>query len=146
LGNGCVQEEIKFATCPELIAALFFTETLQDNEALIITGAKPYSTYKGYGRDFEFVGEADLNKPCSQVVIAIDAIDFSKLTQDDLRVQYTQHYINREILKAYAGFKKCPTKKIATGNWGGGAFQVCNGTFCHDLDLILFFVSRAILC
>jgi poly(ADP-ribose) glycohydrolase len=119
-----VQEEIKFASCPELIAALFFTETLQDNEALIITGAKPYSTYKGYGRDFEFVGEADLNKPCSQVVIAIDAIDFSKLMQADQRVQYTQHYINREILKAYAGFKKCPTKKIATGNWGGGAFQV----------------------
>jgi len=119
-----VQEEIKFATCPELIAALFFTETLEDNEALIITGAKPYSAYKGYGRDFEFVGEADFNKPCSQVVIAIDAIDFSKLMQVDQRVQYTQHYINREILKAYAGFKNCPTKKIATGNWGGGAFQV----------------------
>jgi Poly (ADP-ribose) glycohydrolase (PARG) len=94
-----------------------------DNEALIITGAKPYSTYKGYGRDFEFVGEADLNKPCSQVVIAIDAIDFSRLTQDDLRVQYTKNYINREIMKAYAGFVKCPKHKIATGNWGGGAFK-----------------------
>jgi len=124
LGNSFLQDEIKFTTCPDLIAALFFTETLDDNEALIITGAKPYSTYKGYGRDFEFLGEADLCRSCPQVVIAIDAIDFSKLTQDDLRVQYTQHYIDREILKAYAGFKKCPTKKIATGNWGGGDFQV----------------------
>jgi hypothetical protein len=96
-----------------------------DYEALVISGAKPYSTYKGSGRDFEFGGEADLQAPCSQVVVAIDAFDFSNLTQEDLRVQYTRDFIDREILKAYAGFKKCPTKKIATGNWGGGSLQVC---------------------
>lgn len=124
MGNGCVQEEIKFATCPDCIASLYITETLQYNEALIITGAKPYSTSKGYGRDFEFEGEANLNTPCSQVIIAIDAVDFSRVSNADLKVQYTPDFINREILKAYAGFFKCPTTKIATGNWGCGAFQV----------------------
>jgi Poly (ADP-ribose) glycohydrolase (PARG) len=124
LGNGCAQEEVKFITCPELIAALFFTEPLQDNEALIITGAKPFSTYKGCGRNFEFIGEADLSAPCSDVVIAIDATDFRKHSPGK---QYTKEYINREILKAYAGFVKCPTRKIATGNWGGGFLKVPAG-------------------
>jgi poly(ADP-ribose) glycohydrolase len=121
LGNDCRQEDIKFVTCPELIAAQFFAEPLEDNEALIITGAKPYSTYKGFDKSFEFTGEADPNAPCSDVVIAIDATDFSRLAKGD---QYTQQYIMREIVKAYAGFVKCPTSKIATGNWGCGAFQV----------------------
>lgn len=38
LGWGCVQEEIRFITCPELIAARLFTEALENNEALVITG------------------------------------------------------------------------------------------------------------
>jgi poly(ADP-ribose) glycohydrolase len=122
LGNGCGQEEIKFVTCPDLIAALFFTEPLQDHEALVITGAKPYSTYKGYGQDFEYVGDADPNAFSSEVIIAIDNIDFSAHNQSRL---YTQQYIDREILKAYASFKNCSSKKIATGNWGGDALQVC---------------------
>ena len=118
LSNGCEQEEIKFATSPELIAALFFAEPLEDKEALVITGAKPYSTYKGSGRDFEFGGEADLQAPSSQVVIAFDDFDFSSKID-------TQVNILEEIVNAYAGFKECPTKKITTGNWGGGALKVC---------------------
>jgi poly(ADP-ribose) glycohydrolase len=126
LGNGCGQEEIKFITCPDLIAALFFTEPLLDHEALIITGAKPYSTYRGYGQDFEYVGEANPSAPSSEVIIAIDNIDFSAHNQCRL---YTQQYIDREILKAYASFKNCTSKKIATGNWGGDALQVCINHF-----------------
>lgn len=38
LGWGCVQEEIRFIICPELIVACLFTEMLEKNEALIITG------------------------------------------------------------------------------------------------------------
>lgn len=38
LGYGCVQEEIRFVICPELIAARLFTEELGPNEALIVTG------------------------------------------------------------------------------------------------------------
>lgn len=38
LGTGCVQEEIRFAICPELIISRLFTERLLDNEALVIVG------------------------------------------------------------------------------------------------------------
>jgi poly(ADP-ribose) glycohydrolase len=38
LGTGCVQEEIRFVICPELIVSRLFTECLADNEALIISG------------------------------------------------------------------------------------------------------------
>ncbi|XP_077101843.1 poly(ADP-ribose) glycohydrolase-like [Siphateles boraxobius] len=37
-GSGLVQEEIRFLINPELIAARLFTEALEDNECLIITG------------------------------------------------------------------------------------------------------------
>lgn len=119
--NRCEQEEIIFVTCPELIAALLFVAPLKDNEALVITGAKPYSTFKGNGQTFEFVGETEPSAPCSDVIIVIDAIDYRK---HFLRDQYMKQHINREILKAYAGFVKCRSKKIATGNWGGFEFQV----------------------
>lgn len=38
LGHGCVQEEIRFLICPELIASRIFTERLEDNECLVVTG------------------------------------------------------------------------------------------------------------
>lgn len=38
LGRGCVQEEIRFIICPELIVARLFTECLSDNEALLVIG------------------------------------------------------------------------------------------------------------
>lgn len=38
LGQGCVQEEIRFAICPELIVSCLFTECFDRHEALIVTG------------------------------------------------------------------------------------------------------------
>lgn len=39
LGYGCVQEEIRFAICPELLVSRLFTEQLSShNEALLIIG------------------------------------------------------------------------------------------------------------
>ena len=38
LGGGCVQEEIRFLVCPELIVSRLFTEVLEDNECLVVTG------------------------------------------------------------------------------------------------------------
>jgi len=125
LGNGCLQEEIKFATCPELIAARLITERLEDNEALLVQGARPYSTSTGYADSFKYTGEADINAKCSDTLLAIDATNY----RYDYRMQYTKENIDREILKAYAGFSECPLQKIATGNWGGGAFMVFKFSF-----------------
>lgn len=38
LGLGCVQEEIRFVLCPELIISRLFTQSLEKTDALIITG------------------------------------------------------------------------------------------------------------
>lgn len=38
LGYGCVQEEIRYIICPELIVSRLFTEQLNSNEALVVTG------------------------------------------------------------------------------------------------------------
>ena len=46
LGEGCVQEEIRFLVCPELILSRLFTEELDDNECLIMTGAQQFSKYR----------------------------------------------------------------------------------------------------
>ena len=40
--QGLVQEEIRFMICPELIASMLFTEVMEDNEAVVITGVERY--------------------------------------------------------------------------------------------------------
>ena len=46
LGEGCVQEEIRFLICPELIVSRLITEELDDNECLVMTGAERFSRYR----------------------------------------------------------------------------------------------------
>ena len=43
---GCVQEEIRFLICPELIVSRLFCEELDANECVVITGAEQYSSYR----------------------------------------------------------------------------------------------------
>lgn len=46
LGSGLVQEEILFLINPELIVSRLFTEKLENNECLIITGDAEMSNYR----------------------------------------------------------------------------------------------------
>ena len=41
LGLGCVQEEIRFVLCPELLVSRLLTEELQKEEALLFIGESP---------------------------------------------------------------------------------------------------------
>lgn len=130
LGRGCVQEEIRFVICPELIAARLFTEALDSTEALLVVGCERFSSYTGYSNTFEWAGNYEDMTPrdssgrrmCS--VVAIDAL---KLGNCD--VQYTPSNLLRELNKAYVGFH-CPEFKpgerlagVASGNWGCGAYR-----------------------
>ena len=38
LGHGCVQEEIRFLICPEMLVTRLFTEVLEKNECLLMRG------------------------------------------------------------------------------------------------------------
>ncbi|GJQ74494.1 hypothetical protein Trydic_g21363 [Trypoxylus dichotomus] len=127
LAYGCVQEEIRFIICPELIVSRLFTEELNANEALLITGAERYSNYSGYGDTFTWEGDYIDQTPYDcygrrkTSIVAIDATKFNKASD-----QFNTSVIIRELNKAYVGFHSNLTGKlapVATGNWGCGAFR-----------------------
>ncbi|XP_023719599.1 poly(ADP-ribose) glycohydrolase isoform X2 [Cryptotermes secundus] len=130
LGRGCVQEEIRFVICPELIAARLFTEALDSTEALLVVGCERFSNYTGYSNTFEWKGNYEDMTPrdssgrrmCS--IVAIDALKLG-----NRNVQYTPSNMHRELNKAYVGFH-CPEFQpgerlagVASGNWGCGAYR-----------------------
>ncbi|KAH0548451.1 hypothetical protein KQX54_001365 [Cotesia glomerata] len=129
LNSGCVQEEIRFVICPELLVTMLVTEVLNDTEAVIVTGAERYSNYTGYSDTFEWAGDHVDNTPRDSSgrrktsIVAIDALYFTHEYR-----QYQGRSIIRELNKAYVGFipSEMPNTQlsgIATGNWGCGAFR-----------------------
>jgi hypothetical protein len=55
IGNGCVQEEIRFVISPELLVSLLVCPLLLDHEALLFVGCERFSNYSGYSKTFRFV-------------------------------------------------------------------------------------------
>jgi poly(ADP-ribose) glycohydrolase len=132
LGHGSVQEEILFSIHPECCVGILLHSAMNDKEAIAIIGARRFSTYSGYSRDFKWTGAYDesfqydsMNR-LKRCLLAMDAKDYSK---QDPRLQYQESEIKRELIKASAGF--CipdaflgwTPKGIATGNWGAGVFS-----------------------
>lgn len=107
IGKGCVQEEIRFITCPELIVARLFVEELADNEALVVQGVEKYSNYEGYQDTFKFRGSFndDREKAQKRVLVAIDALDIPQIQNDEqLRHKYRQSLAN--VLKHVLSVKR----------------------------------------
>ncbi|XP_017287356.1 poly(ADP-ribose) glycohydrolase [Kryptolebias marmoratus] len=127
-GHGLVQEEIRFLINPELIVSRLFTEALEYNECLIITGTEQYSRYTGYAESYKWeesykdeTPRDDWQRKCTEIV-AIDALRYRHFLE-----QFLPEKITRELNKAYCGFYRNNTNMkhlsaIATGNWGCGAF------------------------
>ncbi|XP_023597860.1 poly(ADP-ribose) glycohydrolase isoform X7 [Trichechus manatus latirostris] len=125
---GLVQEEIRFLINPELIVSRLFTEVLDHNECLIITGTEQYSEYTGYAETYRWVQSHqdgserdDWQRRCTEIV-AIDALHFRRYLD-----QFVPEKIRRELNKAYCGFVRPGVSSehlsaVATGNWGCGAF------------------------
>ncbi|CAF1569627.1 unnamed protein product [Rotaria magnacalcarata] len=131
LGAGCVQEEIRFCICPEMLVSLLICEKMEPNECIFLIGCERYASYEGYADSFQFGGNYKDNTPKDNWgrkwchVVAMDAIRFP-----DQRSQYNMKYIDRDLLKAYTSFYPQETKKkgnacfgIATGSWGCGVFN-----------------------
>lgn len=100
LNYGCVQEEIRFVICPELLVSRLFTECLEDNECMIIMGCERFNAYEGYASSFEWTGSFVDETPCDSsrrrkcTIVAIDAVPFSKRAQ-----QYKEVMLKRELNK-----------------------------------------------
>lgn len=136
LSGGCVQEEIRFAECPECIVALLMCEVMNDNEAIVITGAERFAKTKGYAFGLQYDRDWRDNSPrfadgtIDSTLVAIDAKRFRAEAQLE---QLDDGHFFREINKALAGFDidviRCPElqnsrnlARVATGNWGCGVF------------------------
>ncbi|XP_075866332.1 poly(ADP-ribose) glycohydrolase isoform X3 [Microcebus murinus] len=125
---GLVQEEIRFLINPELIVSRLFTEVLDHNECLIITGTEQYSEYTGYAETYRWARSHedgserdDWQRRCTEIV-AIDALHFRRHLD-----QFVPEKMRRELNKAYCGFLRPGVSSenlsaVATGNWGCGAF------------------------
>uniref|UniRef100_A0A7N0TPR5 poly(ADP-ribose) glycohydrolase n=1 Tax=Kalanchoe fedtschenkoi TaxID=63787 RepID=A0A7N0TPR5_KALFE len=104
LRSGCVQEEIRFMTNPELIAGMLFLASMADNEAIEIVGTERFSDYVGYAHTFRFSGAHIDQKKVDRFgrretrLIAIDALCSPQMRQYELK------FILREINKAFCGF------------------------------------------
>lgn len=111
LGHGCVQEEIRFVICPELIISRLFVERLGEHESVIIYGVERYNNYSGYADTFTWDGDCIDNTPYDDfgrrktTICIIDATRFNK-PQD----QFFPSAILRELNKVNAKFvsKKVP--------------------------------------
>ena len=123
-GVSGTQEEILFAASPEMCVGMLFCDTLNDLEAIIIQGAQRVVNFDGYGLSVRFNGLVSFEtKSWSQrQVIAIDAVDFSDDYENAFRNQLLQANLERELIKAHAGFSHV-RGTIVTGHWGCGAFQ-----------------------
>ncbi|KFO33968.1 Poly(ADP-ribose) glycohydrolase [Fukomys damarensis] len=98
---GLVQEEIRFLINPELIVARLFTEVLDHNECLIITGTEQYSEYTGYAETYRWARSHedgserdDWQRRCTEIV-AIDALHFRRYLD-----QFVPEKMRRELNKA----------------------------------------------
>jgi len=129
LRSGLVQEEIRFTICPELIAAMLFSEAMQDTEAISVIGVEQFSCYSGYGDSFRFEGrmkdstDRDTSGRRLSCLVAMDAIRFS----GDKELQFRKDKVERELNKAFVAFGgwnrgEVRLPAVATGNWGCGAF------------------------
>lgn len=100
LNYGCVQEEIRFVICPELLCSRLFTEYLDDNECVTIMGVERFNYYNGYASTFEWIGDCKDQTPLDSfrrrkcTLVAIDAVPFRNKSQ-----QYQEEMLMRELNK-----------------------------------------------
>lgn len=121
LGRGRVQEEIRFSTCPELIAAMVFMENMEDNEAIVISGFEQFSQCTGYASSLQYAGpfhdhaRRDCHGNLLNTLCAIDATSFRLGSQNR---QYLDGFVMREVNKAYIGFCQAEPDRLRS-TWDG---------------------------
>jgi hypothetical protein len=142
LGNGLVQEEIRFLQCPELAVSKFFVNEIKTGECIRIEGYRQFNETLGYagGAPSAALGATEVgvvneafqwkrdkpaaSEPPQRRMIAIDAINFKEQNVVPRKnVQFSMYSIDRELHKAYVGFNTGDLLPISTGHWGGGDFQ-----------------------
>ncbi len=105
------QEEVLFSTCPELFPALLVCERMDDDEVIVLDGARRICEYRGYLRTFRFTGLRADRKV--QEVLAADAVYYDHFAPES---------VARDLNKVWLGFTSCRGRSVSTGHWGCGVF------------------------
>ena len=151
-GSSGTQEEAVFGMSPEMCIAILITQTLLDNEAILIKGPEIIGRYTGIGRELKFNGPWLETRDWSQrKLVAIDAMEFDIVDADEKWEVEELKEVNlqRELNKCFCGFgflveenyrtavakttnsnnsalttnlAESTIPTIATGHWGCGAF------------------------
>ena len=112
MSYGCVQEEITFALCPELVASRLMHADMGPREAIVLLGAEQFALLEEgtYGGSMACGGPAPhpdemLVASCASTIVAVDALDYrGGGRRGSGRVtQYTLRSITREMVKLAAG-------------------------------------------
>jgi len=136
LCGGCVQEEIRFAICPELCLSMLVCPCMLEAEAIQVLGGEQFSAYSGYARGLRYAGDHRDSAPRAAdgtVLVSILAMDALDLRGGDncLDAQMSTKNMLRDLNKSLAAFTPVDTESlerfslVATGNWGCGAFGGC---------------------
>jgi len=137
LTGGAAMEQIRFAMYPELCLLMLFCPCLRPDEAIRIVGAERFSTYTGYGFSMHFGGDhVDQAERCVDgnlrtCTIAIDALDM-RGQDPNLATQLQSIHMLRDLNKLLVAFTQVDDHttqhwpRLATGNWGCGAFGACS--------------------
>jgi hypothetical protein len=144
LGNGALQEEVRFATAPEHLIATLLCPEMGDGEAVLVTGAAAFGAVEGYHETLKFHGRAPGGQ--SLTTLCIDALDFSDVPeQDRLKAQLTLEALQREVFKVFAGAgavgEELPRRDapLSTGRWGCGS----HGGHDHVKALVQWIAASA---
>jgi hypothetical protein len=136
LSGGCVQEEIRFAICPELCLSMLVCPCMLEDEAIQILGGEQFSAYSGYAFNLRYAGDhkdTTARTEDGTVLVSILAMDALDLRGQDasLKAQLAPEKMLRDLNKSLAAFTPVDEKSlecfemVATGNWGCGAFGGC---------------------
>eukprot|EP00286_Rhodomonas_abbreviata_P015990 CAMPEP_0181318798 /NCGR_PEP_ID=MMETSP1101-20121128/17204_1 /TAXON_ID=46948 /ORGANISM="Rhodomonas abbreviata, Strain Caron Lab Isolate" /LENGTH=330 /DNA_ID=CAMNT_0023426303 /DNA_START=219 /DNA_END=1208 /DNA_ORIENTATION=+ len=96
------QEEIIFGACPELQPAVLFAGRMRANEAIVMSGARQYGKFTGYGSSLVYRGRTNSEEP--KTVLAIDAA-ISRPGPNGVLDQLSERFMARELRKAFVGFR-----------------------------------------
>eukprot|EP01083_Nonionella_stella_P029302 80695_1 len=119
------QEEALFAQHPEAAISMYISASLEDNEVILIRGARRFSKLGVYSGDSRVYDHKKTFDEHEQTIAVMDALDLKtnlELFPEDY--QYTVKGKRRELLKAFLGFsyEKFGDSGVATGQWGGAEF------------------------
>ena len=116
-GPGGTQEEIIFGMTPEACPAVLINPTLQDDECLLISGARRMGRASGYGFNVKYEGEGD---GLPRTILCMDALELNE--EVSAQQQASGEMLKRELKKCFVGFSSVKGRCVGTGAWGCGAF------------------------